>query len=492
MVVRRGHVRDGMMPVGVRGLTRSQRFAAFVAVAEIADRLSPEDLTVSGRVIQPKRKDAVPALSALDRVAVLLLRRGYHWGPGGSVGFEIATGVATATASSDLDLILRQDHRLEPNKATDLLATLVKAAAPARIDVMLETPMRRRVARGSRRDAGTGARPDAMRSSSFGRSLDGERDCFGGGGVMTVAFLFPGQGSQSAGLLHHLPQHAEVTRTIDEASDVLSLDLDSLDTAQALHSTAAVQTALLIAGVATARALLAENVRPAAVAGMSVGAFGAAVACGTLSFRDALRLVHLRGELMQEAFPSGYGLAAIEGLNEVQVEGIVERTRTASLPVYVSNINAPRQIVVAGSDRALEAVTAQARQQGARRAERLAVSVPSHCPLLQPIADRLLQLMARLALRPPSMPYVSNRGGRALYDAEAIRQDLATSVAHPVRWYDALEVVRELGVNLFIEMAPGHVSTHLVAKLFPDVRAVSIADQGLRYATVLAARQGAT
>ena len=87
------------------------------------------------------------------------------------------------------------------------------------------------------------------------------------------------------------------------------------------------------------------------------------------------------------------------------------------------------------------------------------------------------------------MPYVSNRGGRALYDAEAIRQDLATSVAHPVRWYDALEVLRELGAKLFIEMAPGHVSTHLVAELFPDVRAVSIADQGLRYATVVAARE---
>ena len=264
---------------------------------------------------------------------------------------------------------------------------------------------------------------------------------------MTVAFLFPGQGAQSEGLLHHLPQHAEVTRTIEEASDVLGLDIGALDNAEALHSTAAVQPALLIAGVATARALMAEQVHPAAVAGMSIGAFGAAVACGTLSFADALPLVRLRGELMQTAFPSGYGLAAIEGLDEVQVEGIVERIRTAEFPVYISNINAPRQIVVAGSDAALDAVTAQARQQGARRAERLAVSVPSHCPLLQPVADRLEQAMARLALRPPSMPYVSNRGGRALYDAEAIRQDLATSIAHPVRWYDALEVLRELGAN---------------------------------------------
>jgi malonate decarboxylase epsilon subunit len=308
---------------------------------------------------------------------------------------------------------------------------------------------------------------------------------------MTIAFLFPGQGAQSEGLLHHLPQHAEVTRTIEEASDILGVDVASLDNSEALRSTAAVQPALLIAGVATARALMAEHVHPAAVAGMSIGAFGAAVACGTLSFDDALRLVRLRGGLMQEAFPSGYGLAAIEGLDEVHVEGIMRRIRTAAFPVYISNINAPRQIVVAGIDAALDAATAESRQLGARRAERLAVGVPSHCPLLQPVADRLEQFMARLALRPPSIPYVSNRGARPLRDPEAIRQDLATGVAHPVRWYDSLEVTRELGANLFIEMAPGHVSTHLVAELLPDVRAVSIADQGLRYATVLATRERA-
>ena len=306
---------------------------------------------------------------------------------------------------------------------------------------------------------------------------------------MTAAFLFPGQGAQSAGLLHRLPQHPEVSRTIGEASRILGLDVAALDSADALRSTAAVQEALLIAGVATARALVAEHVSPAAVAGMSIGAFGAAVACGTLSFDDALPLVHLRGELMENAFPSGFGLAAIEGLDEVRMKAIVEGIRTAELPVYISNINAPRQIVVAGSDSALAAVMAQARQHGARRAQRLAVSVPSHCPLLQPIADRLAQAMAGLTLRTPSMPYISNRGGRALYDADAIRQDLATSIAHPVRWYSVLEVMRELGATVFIELAPGDVSTHLVSELFPGVRAVSIADHGLRYATVVGGRE---
>jgi malonate decarboxylase epsilon subunit len=309
---------------------------------------------------------------------------------------------------------------------------------------------------------------------------------------MTIAFLFPGQGAQTEGLLHRLPQHVEVARTIAEASDVLGLDVSALDNRQALHSTAAVQIGLLVAGVATARALMAEQVFPGAVAGMSVGAFGAAVACGTLSFADALGLVRLRGELMQAAFPSGYGLAAIVGLKEADVEGLAERIRAAKRPAYVSNINAPQQIVVAGSDAALAEVKALAIQHGARRVDRLAVAVPSHCPLLQPVADRLAQAMAALPLQPPAMPYVSNRGGRVLRDAEAIRADLATNVAHPVRWYDTLEVLRELGATLFLEMAPGHVSTQLIGQLLHGVRAVSIAERGLRYAAVVAGDENRT
>ncbi len=140
VVVRRGHVRDGMVPVGVRGLARQQRFATVLAVAEIVDRLSPEELTHSRYAIDRKREDAAPALAALARVAPLLLSRGHRWGPGGSVGFEIATGVAMATSASDLDLILWQHHRLGLEETIDLRAALAEAAAPAQIDVLLETP----------------------------------------------------------------------------------------------------------------------------------------------------------------------------------------------------------------------------------------------------------------------------------------------------------------------------------------------------------------
>jgi phosphoribosyl-dephospho-CoA transferase len=140
VVVRRGHVRDGMIPVGVRGLARQERFAAVLAVAEIADRLSPEELAELRYAVARRRVDEAPPLAALARVAPILASRGDRWGPGGSVGFEIATGVATATSSSDLDLIIRQEQRLGPNEAIDLQAVLSQAAAPARLDVLLETP----------------------------------------------------------------------------------------------------------------------------------------------------------------------------------------------------------------------------------------------------------------------------------------------------------------------------------------------------------------
>jgi phosphoribosyl-dephospho-CoA transferase len=140
VVVRRGYFQDGSIPVGVRGATRTQRFATLLAIAEIAEQVSPEELTDFRSVFQPTRRDAVPALAALARVAPLLERRCYRWGPAGSVGFELATGAAITTASSDLDVILRQAYRPEPHEAAALRAALAEAAAPARIDVLLETP----------------------------------------------------------------------------------------------------------------------------------------------------------------------------------------------------------------------------------------------------------------------------------------------------------------------------------------------------------------
>lgn len=140
VVVRRGYVRDGLIPVGVRGRARHERFAASLAIAEIANRLSPEEMARSKYAIESTRWEEAPALPALARVMPILDRRNLRGGPGGSVGFEIATGVATATSASDLDLIIRRAHGFEPGEAMDLLVELTAAASPVRIDVMIETP----------------------------------------------------------------------------------------------------------------------------------------------------------------------------------------------------------------------------------------------------------------------------------------------------------------------------------------------------------------
>ena len=210
---------------------------------------------------------------------------------------------------------------------------------------------------------------------------------------MSIACLFPGQGAQTPGFLHRLPEHPAVSATLDEAAAVLGMEVMSLDNAAALASTVAVQLSVLIAGVAAMRALAHEGLEVDAAAGLSVGAFGAAVACGVLSFADALPLVKLRGECMEQAYPQGYGMAAIVGLDEPQVAAIVERVGGARAQLYIAGIIAPTQIVVSGADRALDAALETARRTGARRAERLAVTVPSHCPLLDPVAGRLAAAM---------------------------------------------------------------------------------------------------
>jgi malonate decarboxylase epsilon subunit len=245
-----------------------------------------------------------------------------------------------------------------------------------------------------------------------------------------------------------------------------------LDSEAALASTIAVQLSLLIAGVAIARALREEALAIDSTAGLSVGAFSAAVACGALQFDDALRLVKLRGECMEQAFPHGYGMVVIDSLDERQVIDVVKRVGGADAELFIANINAPRQIVLSGADRSLAAASAIARELGARRAERLAVNVPSHCPLLNSVADRLAAAMQAVAFNEPRMAYVDNRRARVHYDATGIREDLINNVAHTVRWHDSVTVLYELGVRLFIEPPPGEVLSRLIRQGFEDARAV--------------------
>jgi malonate decarboxylase epsilon subunit len=291
---------------------------------------------------------------------------------------------------------------------------------------------------------------------------------------MSVAFLFPGQGSQVPGMLHSLPDHAAVARTLDEVSGSLGADVRELDSAEALQSTVSVQLALLTSGVAVARALFEEGVKPEAVAGLSVGAFAAAVAAGALNLGDGVRLVKERAEGMVQLYPEGYGLAAIIGLTETQVCALVKNANTEQNPVYVGNINAPRQIVIAGSYEGMDKVLDAARKSGARKAVRLHVSEPSHCPLLQPVAEALKKSLQAIHLQEPKMVYAGNVTGRALRSAEAISEDLATNIAHGVRWYDATTVLRELGCHLFLEMPPGHTLSELAQQNLSGVSSIPV------------------
>jgi len=301
-----------------------------------------------------------------------------------------------------------------------------------------------------------------------------------------IAFLFPGQGSQFAGFLHTLggtTPHARLAETIEEASDVLHIEVLSLDHADALRSTVAVQISLLVAGVATVRALQDEGIVPDAVAGLSVGAYGAAVACNALSFSDALQLLHLRAHLMESAYPQGYGMLAVSGLSERELDAVIANAPTQA--AYIANLNAPRQIVVAGADADLDQVRERALEAGARKAERLAVSVPSHCVLLDDAARELTEAASKIAFHAPTISYISNRGARPLRQADAIRTDLATNLRYPVRWHDSTIVLGELGAQVFVEMPPGRTLTQLAEDALPGIAKVAIEQTSIASAAML-------
>jgi malonate decarboxylase epsilon subunit len=224
-----------------------------------------------------------------------------------------------------------------------------------------------------------------------------------------------------------------------------------------------------------------EGVIPEAVAGLSVGAFAAAVHAHVLTLADCVRLVKQRAELMEKNSPDGYGLAAIIGLTEAQVVTLIEQENTADEPVYLGNVNSPEQIVVSGSSKGLEKVSTAALKAGARKAELLNVPVLSHSPLLLPVADALSQTLQSIPLDSPRMVYVSNVRARALRTAAEIAWDLANNIAHGVRWFDAMTVLQELGCNVFVEMPPGHVLTNLAKQSISQVRSIPLAETSLSY-----------
>jgi len=283
---------------------------------------------------------------------------------------------------------------------------------------------------------------------------------------MSTLFAFPGQGAQKPGMLHRLPDELPIAAALAEASDVLGEDALALDSAKALVSSRAVQLCLLIAGVAGARLLMRGGLQPEYVAGLSIGAYAAAVTAGALDYADALRLVALRGELMQNAYPEGYGMTAILGLDIGQVERLLAQVSGPQAPVHLANINADNQLVVAGSDAAMAAVAQKAKALGASCATRLAVSVPSHSALLDAPATRLAEAFATITLRAPRLRYISSTTARPISDPERLRDDLAFNMCRVVDWHGTLRTAYERGVRLHIELPPGSVLTGLARRVF--------------------------
>ncbi|MGA9702574.1 malonate decarboxylase subunit epsilon [Pseudomonas sp.] len=289
---------------------------------------------------------------------------------------------------------------------------------------------------------------------------------------MSSLLVFPGQGAQRAGMLQALP--ADI---LDEASDVLGENVRPLDSAQALASTRAVQLCLLITGVAYARQL---QHTPDYVAGLSIGAYPAAVIAGALDFADALKLVCLRGELMQNAYPQGYGMTAIIGPELSTVEKVLAAIHSPQTPVYLANINADNQSVIAGSDEAMKRVAERIKGNGV--AKRLAVSVPSHCALLDEPAQVLAQ--AFVTLKTPRITYLSSTRARPIYTPEQLRDDLAFNMCRIVDWRGTVQSAYERGVRLQIELPPGAVLTGLSRRVFEQ--GTVIACEGARLDTLQA------
>jgi len=303
---------------------------------------------------------------------------------------------------------------------------------------------------------------------------------------MHTALLFPGQGAQRPGFLGRLPPHAVVRATLAEAGATLGLDPAALDDATALRSTAAVQLSTVTAAVAVARALLAEGVAADAVAGLSVGAFAAAVICGALSFADALQLVRLRAECMARAAPAGYGMSAIVGLTERAARGLVARV-AARRPLYLASVNAPSEVVVSGDEAALALAAAEAQAVGAAT-QRLQVSIPSHCPLMEPVSARLRTALAGVPLARPRLPYVSNHRARLAREARDVAEDLVLNVSRTVRWLDSVTLLHELGCRTYIETPPGKVLSNLLRASLSEVCAVPLEEVPLATARRMAQR----
>ncbi|GAK26097.1 ACP S-malonyltransferase [Serratia liquefaciens] len=295
------------------------------------------------------------------------------------------------------------------------------------------------------------------------------------------AFVFPGQGSQSLGMLADLAaQYPIVEATFSEASSVLGYDLWQLvqqGPAEELNKTWQTQPALLAASVAIFRVWQQQGGKmPALMAGHSLGEYSALVCAGVLDFQAAIRLVELRGKLMQEAVPEGTGaMSAIIGLDNAAIAKACEESAQGQV-VSPVNFNSPGQVVIAGNKEAVERAGAACKAAGAKRALPLPVSVPSHCALMKPAADKLAVALQDITFSAPQVPVVNNVDVRAESDPEAIRSALVRQLYSPVRWSESVEFMAAQGVTSLLEVGPGKVLTGLTKRIVDTLTAAAVND----------------
>jgi [acyl-carrier-protein] S-malonyltransferase len=297
---------------------------------------------------------------------------------------------------------------------------------------------------------------------------------------LSVAFVFPGQGSQKVGMGKAWRDVSPLAaRVFDEADTALGESLSGLcfdGPAEALQLTANTQPAILTVSVAVHAVLAPRVAAPSLVAGHSLGEYSALVAAGTLSFVDAVRLVRTRGGLMQEAVPVGVGaMAAILGLDSAVVREVAEQASTATECCAVANYNSPEQTVIAGHAGAVERAMRLVKERGAKRALPLPVSAPFHSPLMAPARAGLEPFLERAAFADPAMPVVANVDAAPLRDGAAARDALVRQVDGSVRWVESVRwMSREGGVNLFVEIGPGSVLTGLGKRIAPEATWLSL------------------
>ncbi|HED15452.1 MAG TPA: [acyl-carrier-protein] S-malonyltransferase [Gammaproteobacteria bacterium] len=283
---------------------------------------------------------------------------------------------------------------------------------------------------------------------------------------MKWACIFPGQGSQSIGMLADLAENNSLVNDLfSSASEILSEDLWSIvinGPEERLNSTEITQPAMLTAAYAVWRVWLEQGgPRPDFMAGHSLGEYTALVCADALSFEDAVMLVHERGKLMQNAVPAGKGaMAAILGLQDEQVRTACEQAANGQV-VEAVNYNSPGQVVIAGERDAVERAIDEAKAAGAKRAMLLAVSVPSHCSLMHEAADQLAEKLAAVDFSIPTIPVIQNVDALAHNDTDSIRAALASQLHKPVRWVESIQYLHQQGVTRMVECGPGKVLTGL-------------------------------